>query len=35
MMTSPYSPLPGPPGLTSPSIMFAINTPPPRLVKLS
>src|ERR1700739_3039769 len=35
MITRPYSPLPAPPGLTSPSIMFAIRTPPPRLVKLS
>ena len=33
--TKPYSPLPAPPGATSPSIMFISSTPPARLAKLS
>src|SRR4029079_1725656 len=33
--TRPYSPLPAPPGTTSPSIMFISSTPSPRLARLS
>jgi hypothetical protein len=35
IISSPYRPLPTPPGLISPSIMADISIPPPNAVKLS
>jgi len=34
-MSSPYRPLPTPPGAISPSIIAEISIPPPKAVKLS